>query len=97
MFCLVRFWGWSENAREEAKDLAELSERARQGKPLYGESDQPEWVQTMAAGNSTFSALKFGRVTTLLSFSVSILSFLYKVPCRCTCLQAARLIILALD
>ncbi|KIJ55706.1 hypothetical protein M422DRAFT_220502 [Sphaerobolus stellatus SS14] len=54
-----RFWGWTENEREQARDLAELSELARQSKPLYGESPQPEWVQKAAAGNSTFSALKF--------------------------------------
>lgn len=56
----VRFWGWSENEREQALDLAELSERVRQGKPLYGHSDQPEWVKASAANNSTFSQLKFG-------------------------------------
>ncbi|GJJ11021.1 hypothetical protein Clacol_005250 [Clathrus columnatus] len=61
MATTLGFWGWTENAREEAKDLAELSERAHQGKPLYGESNQPEWVQTIAAGNSTFSALKFAK------------------------------------
>ncbi|KAF8587852.1 hypothetical protein K439DRAFT_1630307 [Ramaria rubella] len=57
-----RFWGWTENEREQALDFAELSERARQGKPLYGESDQPEWVKTAAANNSTFSQLKFGAI-----------------------------------
>ena len=56
----VRFWGWTENAREQALDFAELSERARQGKPVYGESDQPEWVQGAAFRNSAFSQLKFG-------------------------------------
>jgi len=55
-----RFWGWTENAREQALDVAELSERARQGKPIYGESDQPEWVQGAAYRNSAFSQLKFG-------------------------------------
>ncbi|KAI0641917.1 NADH-ubiquinone oxidoreductase complex I, 21 kDa subunit-domain-containing protein [Trametes meyenii] len=54
-----RFWGWSENKREEAKDLAELSDRARRGLPLYGESDQPEWIQGVAYRNSAFSQLKF--------------------------------------
>ncbi|KAJ7880360.1 hypothetical protein B0H14DRAFT_2340905, partial [Mycena olivaceomarginata] len=34
----MRFWGWTENAREEARDVAELSQLAREGKPLYGES-----------------------------------------------------------
>ena len=56
---VVRFWGWSENKREEAKDLAELSDRAKRGLPLYGESDQPEWIQGVAYRNSAFSQLKF--------------------------------------
>ena len=54
----VRFWGWSENKREEAKDFAELSDRVRRGLPLYGESDQPEWIQGVAYRNSAFSQLK---------------------------------------
>lgn len=40
-------------------DLAELTQRAREGKPLYGESDQPDWVQAAAHRNSAFSQLKF--------------------------------------
>ena len=59
MFSQVRFWGWSENKREEEKDFAELSDRARRGLPLYGESDQPEWIQGVAYRNSAFSQLKF--------------------------------------
>ncbi|KAI0320862.1 NADH-ubiquinone oxidoreductase complex I, 21 kDa subunit-domain-containing protein [Amylostereum chailletii] len=55
-----RFWGWSENKHEEEKDFAELSQRAREGKPLWGESDQPLWVQGSAHRNSAFSQLKFG-------------------------------------
>jgi hypothetical protein len=55
----VRFWGWSENKREEEKDFAELSQLAREGKPLYGESPQPLWVQSAAHSNSAFSQLKF--------------------------------------
>jgi hypothetical protein len=53
-----RFWGWTENAREVEKDYAELSQRAREGKPLWGESDQPEWVQRAAHQNSLHSQLK---------------------------------------
>ena len=56
---LVRFWGWSENEREAALDLAELRARAQQNLPLYGESDQPEWVQQAAYSNSVWSQLKF--------------------------------------
>ncbi|KAG6885115.1 hypothetical protein C0993_005789 [Termitomyces sp. T159_Od127] len=55
----ARFWGWSENKREEEMDLAELSQRASEGKSLYGESPQPHWVQAAAARNSQFSQLKF--------------------------------------
>ncbi|KAH9169913.1 NADH-ubiquinone oxidoreductase complex I, 21 kDa subunit-domain-containing protein [Lactarius sanguifluus] len=54
-----RFWGWSENKHEEEKDFAELSQLAREGKPLYGESPQPLWVQNAAYSNSAFSQLKF--------------------------------------
>lgn len=53
-----RFWGWSENKREEEMDLAELRQRAQEGKPLYGESNQPLWVQGAAHQNSAFSQLK---------------------------------------
>ncbi|RDB23690.1 NADH-ubiquinone oxidoreductase 20 subunit [Hypsizygus marmoreus] len=55
----ARFWGWSENKREEEADLAELTQRAKEGKPLYGESPQPLWVQGTAHRNSAFSQLKF--------------------------------------
>jgi hypothetical protein len=56
----LRFWGWSENKREEERDFEELSQRVREGKSLYGESHQPEWVQATAHRNSSWSALKFG-------------------------------------
>ena len=59
----VRFWGWSENQREQEMDKEEMSERIRQGQPLYGHSDQPEWVQGAAYRNSVFSQLKFGEYT----------------------------------
>ena len=57
----VRFWGWSENKREEERDFVELSQLAREGKPLYGESHQPLWVQSAAYSNSAFSQLKFSK------------------------------------
>ncbi|KAF9648636.1 hypothetical protein BDM02DRAFT_3186960 [Thelephora ganbajun] len=53
-----RFWGWTENEREAAMDLTELRARAQNGLPLYGKSDQPEWVQKAAHSNSAFSQLK---------------------------------------
>ncbi|KAF8889344.1 NADH-ubiquinone oxidoreductase complex I, 21 kDa subunit-domain-containing protein, partial [Infundibulicybe gibba] len=35
------------------------SSEAKEGKPLYGESHQPMWVQGSAYRNSAFSQLKF--------------------------------------
>ncbi|KJA28126.1 hypothetical protein HYPSUDRAFT_197659 [Hypholoma sublateritium FD-334 SS-4] len=55
----MRFWGWTENKREEERDLEELRQRVRDGKPLYGESPQPAWVQYAASTNSQWSQLKF--------------------------------------
>ncbi|KAJ3475699.1 hypothetical protein NLI96_g11666 [Meripilus lineatus] len=55
----LRFWGWSENKREEELDRQELTQRVQQGLPAYGKSDQPEWVQGAAHRNSVFSQLKF--------------------------------------
>ena len=57
---IVRFWGWSENAREQELDNKEMTERARLGLPIYGVSNEPEWVQGAAYRNSAFSQLKFG-------------------------------------
>src|SRR5882762_2463617 len=47
MYCslslsLVRFWGWSENKREEERDFAKLSQLAHEGKLLYSKSHQPQ-------------------------------------------------------
>ncbi|THH30708.1 hypothetical protein EUX98_g3473 [Antrodiella citrinella] len=54
----MRFWGWTENKREEDMDRVEMGDRISQGLPLYGTSDQPEWVQGVAYRNSAFSQLK---------------------------------------
>ncbi|GAA6040292.1 hypothetical protein JCM8097_009404 [Rhodosporidiobolus ruineniae] len=56
----LRLWGWKENAIERERDQAELSALAAQGKPLYGETDLPEYIQGVAHRNSMWSQLKFG-------------------------------------
>lgn len=56
---LVRFYGWTENKREAEKDFKELSQRAKEGKPLWGETDLDEHLQGVAYRNSSFSQLKF--------------------------------------
>ncbi|KAK4699268.1 hypothetical protein P7C70_g6993, partial [Phenoliferia sp. Uapishka_3] len=55
-----RLWGWKENAIEQTRDLSDLSALAAQGKPLYGTTDLPEYVQGVAHRNSVWSQLKFG-------------------------------------
>lgn len=79
----ARFWGWRENEREVKKDFEELSQRAREGKPLYGTSHQPEWVQQAAAANSTFSQLKF--CTHLMFSSAGLLTHLIDVCASSRC------------
>ncbi|WVR09321.1 hypothetical protein IAU60_006386 [Kwoniella sp. DSM 27419] len=53
-----RFWGWRENAAEQAADQAELSKRASNGQPIYGETELSPYLQGVAARNSTWSQLK---------------------------------------
>lgn len=47
-------------AREQKRDFEELSAIAKQGKPVYGQSELPEFVQGAAHRNSVWSQLKFG-------------------------------------
>ncbi|KAI8983013.1 NADH-ubiquinone oxidoreductase complex I, 21 kDa subunit-domain-containing protein [Pilobolus umbonatus] len=58
----LRFWGWTENAAEVAKDQAELSQLAKEGKPLYGESYMPGYIQDVSARTSRFAQLKFAAI-----------------------------------
>ncbi len=54
--------GWKENAAEVIKDQKELSARAAAGKPIYGETDLSDYIQGVAARNSTWSQLKFSAI-----------------------------------
>jgi hypothetical protein len=57
----VRFWGWTENAQEVAKDQQEMQQRLKEGKSLYGDSMMPEHVQNESSRNSRFAQLKFSK------------------------------------
>lgn len=83
---LVRFWGWTENEREANMDLAELRSRAQKGLPLYGQSDQPEWIQQAAHSNSAFSQLKFCE-SVCLNTRNSYLVLCLQRPSRCSFLS----------
>lgn len=66
-------------------DLAELTQRAQEGKPLYGTSDQPLWVQGAAHNNSAFSQLKLRE---FLSFSY----FKQWLMCICRCIPLVHIL-----
>lgn len=53
----VRFWGWTENAREVEMDMKEMVEKVKKGEPLYGESTMTPYMQGVAARNSRYSQL----------------------------------------
>merc|ERR1711990_398952 len=55
----MRFWGWHENEAEQKRDMEELSALAKEGKPIYGSTDMPEYMQGVAHRNSVWSQLKF--------------------------------------
>ncbi|KAF9134317.1 hypothetical protein BGW39_007486, partial [Mortierella sp. 14UC] len=58
----LRFWGWEENAREQAMNREEMDARAAAGLPLYGEPTMDETAQAASARNSKFAALKFAAI-----------------------------------
>lgn len=53
-----RFFGWTENEVEQERDVKELSQRVKDGKPIYGETSLSPYLQGVAHRNSAFSQLK---------------------------------------
>jgi hypothetical protein len=58
----VRFYGYTENAREVQMDMREMTDRVKAGLPLYGESRLTPNMQGVAARQSRYSALFMGVV-----------------------------------
>ncbi|KAI1945714.1 hypothetical protein LOZ12_006298 [Ophidiomyces ophidiicola] len=54
---LDRFYGFTENKREEEMDMREMVDKAKKGEPLYGESTLSPYMQGVAARNSRYSGL----------------------------------------
>jgi C-terminal of NADH-ubiquinone oxidoreductase 21 kDa subunit len=54
---IVRFYGYTENAREVDMDMKEMVEKVKKGEPLYGKTDLTPYMQGVAARNSRYSAL----------------------------------------
>ena len=55
----MRFWGWTENAREIEMDMREMVDKVKRKEPLYGESSLSPYLQGVAARNSRYSQIFF--------------------------------------
>ena len=53
----MRFYGWTENAREVEMDMREMVDKVKRGEPLYGHSTLSPYMQGVAARNSRYTAL----------------------------------------
>lgn len=53
----VRFYGFTENAREVEMDMREMVDKVKRGEPLYGVSQLSPHLQGVAARQSRFSSL----------------------------------------
>lgn len=52
-----RFYGWTENRREIDMDMREMTDRVKQGLPLYGKSTLTEYMQGIASRQSRYSGV----------------------------------------
>jgi C-terminal of NADH-ubiquinone oxidoreductase 21 kDa subunit/NADH-ubiquinone oxidoreductase complex I, 21 kDa subunit len=53
----LRFYGYTENKREEERDMREMVAKVKKGEPLYGHSTLTPYMQGVAARNSRYSSL----------------------------------------
>jgi hypothetical protein len=53
----VRFYGFSENKREQELDMKEMVTKVKAGEPLYGESTVTPYMQGVASRNSRYSGV----------------------------------------
>ncbi|KIN07969.1 hypothetical protein OIDMADRAFT_107982 [Oidiodendron maius Zn] len=54
---ILRFYGFTENRREQEMDMREMVEKVKKGEPLYGESTLTKYMQGMASRNSRYSGV----------------------------------------
>lgn len=52
---LDRFYGVTENEREQKMDMREMVDKVKRGEPLYGVSELSEYMQGVSARNSRYS------------------------------------------
>lgn len=63
----MRFYGFTENARELEMDMREMVDKVKRGESLYGESQLSPHMQGVAARQSRFSSL-FSDVVPFFNF-----------------------------
>ncbi|KAM5455337.1 hypothetical protein McanMca71_006205 [Microsporum canis] len=56
-FARYRFYGLTENSREEEMDMREMVDKIKKGEPLYGTSVLSPYMQGVAARNSRYTSL----------------------------------------
>lgn len=53
----VRFYGFTENAREVSLDMREMVSKVKSGEPLYGVSSTTPYIQGVASRNSRYTGV----------------------------------------
>ncbi|SZF01662.1 unnamed protein product [Blumeria hordei] len=53
----LRFYGWTENAREIDLDMKEMVAKVKKGEPLYGVSSTSPYIQGVASRNSRYAGV----------------------------------------
>lgn len=53
----MRFYGFTENKREQEMDMREMIDKVKKGQPLYGESTLTTYMQGVASRNSRYSGV----------------------------------------
>ena len=53
----MRFYGVTENSREVAKDMREMTDKVKRGEPLYGRTELTDYMQGVAARNSRYTGV----------------------------------------
>lgn len=52
-----RFYGVTENTREVAMDMREMTDKVKHGESLYGRSELSDYMQGVATRNSRYTAV----------------------------------------
>ncbi|QSZ36988.1 hypothetical protein DSL72_009080 [Monilinia vaccinii-corymbosi] len=54
---ILRFYGFTENKREQEMDMREMVSKVKKGEPLYGESTTTPYIQGVASRNSRYAGV----------------------------------------